>query len=179
MKKRKKEENAKNHIDEEMKNKYTYFFIFFIVIGLAACDSDGVYDQFIPIEEGKWHRDSIYSFTFTIEDTLSIHHIFINNRISGQYPYSRMYMFVNTKFPDNKEIHDTLECILAKSSGQLLGERKLLGKGFGNLYYNKIPYKTNIRFPASGNYTITVEQGMRDAVLPEVFDIGVRVEKAK
>lgn len=137
-----------------------------------------VYDQFKPVPKGNWHRDSLYTFTFTIKDTLSSHHIFINNRISGQYPYSNLYLFVHTTFPDNKEINDTLVCVLAEQSGQLLGNREWLGKGFGNLYYNNIPYKTNVRFPRSGTYKVAIEQGMRDVVLHEVFDIGLSVEKA-
>jgi len=163
-----------------MKTNFLFFLPFgFLSLFLLSCDSDVVYDEFKPIAKGEWHRDSIYTFSFEIQDTLSSHNIYISNRISGQYPYSRMYLFVQTSLPDQKQINDTLECVLAKQSGQLLGNKKWIGKGFGNLYYNKIPYKINIRFPVSGKYEVTIEQGMRDVVLPEVFDIGLRVEKAK
>jgi gliding motility-associated lipoprotein GldH len=163
-----------------MKNRtIQLFFVVALSIVFVSCNSKTIFDEFKSIPETKWHSDSSFAFSFEIIDTLSVHHIFINNRISGQYPYSRMYLFVNTIFPDSKEINDTIECVLAKQSGQLLGERKWLGDGFGNLYSNKIPYKANVRFPVSGTYTIMIQQGMRDEILPEVYDIGISVEKVK
>lgn len=53
------------------------------------------------------------------------------------------------------------------------------GKGSGNLYSYQVPFKTNIKFPAKGNYHFEIEQNMRDNPLHEVSDVGLRVEKAK
>jgi gliding motility-associated lipoprotein GldH len=161
-----------------MKGSFQLLKIFILIFLFNSCDQNGVFDQYVEINKTDWDRDSVLQFNFEIEDTLSVYHIFINNRITAQYPYSRMYLFIETSFPDNKTIKDTLECYLAEQSGRLLGKKQWLGKGFGDIYSNKIPYKTNIRFPNSGEYTVSIEQGMRDKILPHVLDVGLRVEKA-
>ena len=56
---------------------------------------------------------------------------------------------------------------------------KFLGKGFGSVWSNKIRYRTNIRFPFSGNYKFTIEQAMRDEQLEHILSAGIRIEKAK
>lgn len=161
-----------------IRNKIFLALVFSSFI-FISCQNDFVIDEFKHIPKGEWHQDSIVAFTFDVVDTLSVHNMYINNRISGQYPYSKMYLFVHTIFPDNREIKDTLACILAEQSGRLLGKRKFIGEGFGNIYHNQIPFKTYVRFPKAGIYTIKIEQGMRDIVLPEVYDVGISVEKVK
>jgi gliding motility-associated lipoprotein GldH len=47
-----------------------------------------------------------------------------------------------------------------------------------NLLDNRILYKKNIRFPASGNYRVTFEQAMRTPSLEAIRNIGFRLEKA-
>lgn len=161
-----------------MKIRRIHIVLLFICFTtFISCDNNRVFDEYKTIDGANWNKDSIYTFKFEIADTLSSHNILINSRITGQYPYSNMYLFVTTTFPDGKTMKDTLACILAEKSGRLLGKKQWTGRGFGDVWTNKIPYKFNIRFPVSGEYTIDIEQAMYDAILPKVLDIGVRVEK--
>lgn len=153
-------------------------FLLICIIGFAACDSKRVFDEYQAIDNETWNSYKAAKFNFTITDTISSHNIIINNRITSQYAYSNMYLFVHTYFPNGQSINDTLDCVLAAPSGRFLGKRKWLGNGFGNIWLNKIPYKMNVRFPTSGVYTIEIEQGMRDENLHHVLDIGVRIEKS-
>jgi gliding motility-associated lipoprotein GldH len=75
--------------------------------------------------------------------------------------------------PGGKKITDTLECILADENG------KWLGKGTGHIVDNRVPFKRNVIFPDTGKYTFEIEQAMRMEKLPEVYDIGLRIEKVK
>ncbi len=81
-----------------------------------------------------------------------------------------MYLFITTELPNQQVIKDTLECVLADPSG------KWLGKGFGNIWSNKIVYRKNVRFPYTGHYKIILEQAMRDDELKYILDAGVRLE---
>ena len=112
-------------------------------------------------------------FNVDINDTVGIYNLFINTRISGNYKYSNMYLFIDTKLPDNKIIRDTLECILFDYNG------KHLGKGFGSVWSNKIPYRIHTRFPYKGNYEFTIEQAMRTDKLEHVVSAGLRIEKER
>ena len=51
------------------------------------------------------------------------------------------------------------------------------GKGFGDIHELKLPYRSNVFFPLKGEYTFTVQHGMRKEDLKGVYDIGIRIEK--
>ena len=146
-----------------------------ILFAFIACDNNRVFEQNVSFEGEQWHKDSTIIFEVPIADTLAVYNVYFNNRINGKYgyKYQNMYVFIDTYLPYNNHMRDTLECILADNKG------KWLGKGFGSIWSNQIPYKTNIRFPYAGTYKFVIEQAMRDTVLQHVVDAGLRIEKAK
>ena len=38
-------------------------------------------------------------------------------------------------------------------------------------------YLENIKFPYSGDYEVTIQQGMREDILPGITDIGLKIIK--
>ena len=138
---------------------------------LASCDSRLYYEQNRVMDDEEWLRDSVLEFSVPVTDTLQAYNILFNNRITGQYPYSNMYLFITIAAPDKSHQVDTLECILADSHG------KWLGSGFGNVWTNNVYYKKNVKFPKSGTYTFYIEQAMRVEKLPHVLSAGIRIEK--
>jgi gliding motility-associated lipoprotein GldH len=154
-----------------MKIKYGFLFII-VIVALYACDNRRVYEQNYSMKNEAWSRDSVLIFSVNMDDTINQYHIVFNNRITGQYPYCNMYLFITTLMPNHNQRVDTLECFLADEKG------KWLGKGFGNVWSNKIYFKRNVVFPYKGTYTFYVEQAMRADELPHVLDAGLRIEKA-
>lgn len=144
-----------------------------LLLALASCDSNRVFEQNVDFTSETWHKDSIVTFDVQISDSNAIYNVFINSRIRGPYKYNNMYLFVTTELPYNHTLRDTLECILAEADG------KWLGKGFGNIWSNKIPYRKNVKFPYAGIYTFKLEQAMRDDELKYVASAGLRIEKVK
>jgi gliding motility-associated lipoprotein GldH len=138
---------------------------------LTGCDSKRVYEQNIELENGIWNTKNKARFEVTIADTLSPHNFYINVRNAGAYPYSNLYLFLETEFPDKVLARDTIECILADNSG------RWLGSGSGDIWDNQILFKKGVRFRSSGKYIFTIEQAMRVANLPMIMDIGMRIEK--
>lgn len=106
-----------------------------------------------------------------ITDTLSANNVFVNVRNKGNYPNSNLWLFVKIKSPDGNCISDTIEYMLANLAG------KWQGSGIGDIYDNKFPFKSNVRFPVSGEYKIEIQHGMRKSILKGISDIGVSVEK--
>ncbi|MCQ2374862.1 MAG: gliding motility lipoprotein GldH [Salinivirgaceae bacterium] len=143
-----------------------------LALVLCACDKYSVYERNYDMRGEVWKSDSVLVFNANIDDTTVAYNILFNNRITGQYPYSNMYLFITITAPGNMVMRDTLDCVLADNSG------KWLGKGFGGVWSNTVRYKSNILFPRSGNYTIKVEQAMRVSELPHVLDAGLRIERA-
>lgn len=150
--------------------------ISFIVILAAlatSCRHQIIYTANKDFKSHTWHKDSIAYFDFDIDDTLGVYSIFINNRVSGEYKYANLYLFINTWLPDNKHLVDTLECFLADPSG------KWLGRGFGDVWSNSVYFRRNITFPIKGQYRMSLQQAMREDELQYILDAGISIEKAK
>lgn len=143
-----------------------------VILAFTACDNNKVYETYAEMPNENWHIDSLKTFNFDIKDSTAIYHVFVNIRNIGNYEFSNLIIFIKTQMPGDKYIKDTLNCILSDNKG------KWLGTGFGSIWTNSIPYKTNVRFPRSGTYGLEVQHGMRKENLKGISDIGIRIEKA-
>ena len=147
---------------------------------IMSCGNDKVFDQYKPIADARWHKDSIVSFKVNSIDTLSRNNLYVQLRNSKDYPFSNLFLIVGIEFPDNTNIVDTLEYEMADAQG------KFLGTGLTDLKENKLEYKTNVIFPRSGEYQVDIQHAMRksgvvDGVLylEGITDVGLSIEKVK
>lgn len=136
-----------------------------------SCDQKRVYEKNVKISDGIWDIDEKISFDVDIKDTVSLHNFYINIRNTGAYPYSNIFLFVNTEFPDGGRSRDTVECFLADING------KWLGDGSGDIWDNQILFKRGVIFPRMGIYKFEYEHAMRVEQLPFIMDAGLRIEK--
>ena len=154
-------------------NKNTHLaFLFVSFLFFSACDGNRIFEENQAIPNNVWEVDNVLKFDVAIQDTLMPTNFYINIRNSEGYPYSNLFLFVTTIFPNGNTTIDTLECVLADDKG------KWLGSGMGDIYDNQIPFKKNVRFPISGTYTFEIQQGMRKDEIPLIMDAGMRIEKA-
>jgi len=145
---------------------------------LCGCADDVVFQGDAPIPDGAWSNMLKPAFTFSITDTLSKHDVYIDVRHTNDYAYSNLYLFVALEGPGGRSKRDTVECLLADPMGRWLGK----GTGFimaSRTRDAKVLYKLGNRFPANGEYTIRLEQAMRDDPLPGIIDVGVSIERSK
>ena len=84
-------------------------------------------------------------FKIPVRDTLNSNNIYLILRTGSSYPYRNIFLFVTTTSPDGKSITDTLQYDIADEKGNWYG------KGFGDIHELKLPYKSNVFFPVSGN----------------------------
>ncbi len=144
----------------------------FLLIALWACDTNRVFEKYHPINETTWSQDSLVVFNIPVTDTVQNHNLYINVRNDINYNYSNLWLFINIEQPGGKAIKDTFEMVLADPTG------KWLGHGFGGLKTRQVLYRSNVYFPQSGDYKISIQQGMRDSELKGICDVGLRVEKS-
>ncbi len=140
-----------------------------LFIGLfVSCGKRVVYTEFQSLPLAGWAADSVLQFTFDITDTLRTYDVLIHVRHTEQYPYQNMWLFVDGVTPTVSA--DTIEFYLADQRG------KWLGNGWGNLREMPVLYMQQVSFPRTGTYTCYIRQGMRDACLRGINDIGLTVE---
>lgn len=145
----------------------------------ASCDSNRVYDEYKSLS-GSWNKDSIITFNIEAPDTTNQYNLFVNLRNNNDYKYNNLYLIVEMNYPQGKVVADTLLYRMAASDGSFLGE------GFTDVKENKLWYKgyeSPFKFEESGEYTINIQQAMREqgAVngikdLSGVLDVGFRIE---
>lgn len=161
----------------KLKKKRVYSLVQLLLVSLlcffASCDKGRIFEQNQQIPESGWAMTNSVKFDVDIKDPSTPANFYINVRHADGYPYSNLFLFIKTVFPDGKASNDTLECVLADEKG------KWLGSGLGDIYDNQIPFKRNVRFPVAGNYHFEIQQAMRMDNLPLIMDMGLRIEKAE
>ena len=149
------------------------------VVFLVSCDDSIVKTDYKPTTNGSWNKDSVVEFNFTGLDTINKHDMFINIRNDNTFPYSNLFLIAELDYPNGDTVTDTLEYIMAQPDGTWLG------KGYGSIKENKLWYKENIVFPASGVYTLRVSHAMRKngnvagvVNLEGITDVGFEIVKS-
>lgn len=142
-----------------------------IVLG-TACKERPFYETFAPVNKAGWYTDSIASFEFEVEDTLSSYRVFLNFRANNDYPYSNLYLFRRIYSEQGLEYSDTANLIMADAYGKWLGE------GLGELKtFKRVFRRQPLRFTHTGTYRFEIVQAMREDPLIGVEDIGISIYK--
>jgi gliding motility-associated lipoprotein GldH len=146
-------------------------FLITSVMVTQSCDSKRIYEENNRIEKGVWNSKDKAIFHVAIKDTIAGYNFYFNIRNGGDYPYSNLYLFLKTVFPDGRSARDTIECQLADWDG------KWLGSGISDVKFNRFLFQKGVKFPLKGEYVFEVEQAMRVTDLKGILDIGIRLEK--
>jgi gliding motility-associated lipoprotein GldH len=147
------------------------FFLAVSLLIVQSCDSKRFYEENKRIEKSVWNSKDKATFNVMITDIRSSYNFYFNLRNSGDYPFSNIYLFLQTVFPDGRISRDTIECQLADYDG------KWLGTGISDVKFNRFLFQKGVRFQQKGQYIFQVEQAMRVSDLKGISDIGIRLEK--
>lgn len=157
--------------------QFSKYILLFLFIGLgflvSGCDPNRVFEDNTDLADFNWERKNKISFEVDIQDTTSLHNLYVNVRHASHYQYANLFVFITIQFPNGKLAKDTLECRLADETGQWKGE------GMGDIWDNQILWKPNTKFPIPGKYIFEYEHAMREEQVQFVMDVGLRVEKAE
>jgi len=158
-----------------MRNRILLFILLFSFL-FVCCDSNSVFDKYKSVPN-KWHKDSIISFKVIPPDSINTYNLFVTLRTTNDYKFNNLFLIVGMNFPNGKVLKDTLEYKMAKPNGELLGT------GFSDVKENKLWYKEQVVFEESGEYTVNIQQAMREngkvngvIDLEGITDIGFRIE---
>jgi gliding motility-associated lipoprotein GldH len=141
-----------------------------LVVTVLSCQNPTVINEYRAIPVAGWGKTENAKFNFEISDTQRYHNLFINLRITGDYPFCNMYVLVHIHGPEGSHSAERVGLTLATPEG------KWLGRGMGDVISYQLPLITNKVFGTKGKYTIEIEQYMRTDILPYVRDVGLMVE---
>lgn len=156
-----------------MKRRHLLLSAIIAAVFFQSCDSSRVFEENEEIPKSLWSAKQSLVFQTNIDDTVSAHNVYLNIRNAGVYPFSNIFLFINTTLPGGQLDRDTVEIMLATPDG------KWLGKGLGDIWDNQVLFKQQVRFPRAGEYRFEIIQAMRLDPLPGIMDAGIRIERAQ
>lgn len=140
---------------------------------LTACDPNQVFEQNTDFPNYSWDVQQKPAFTFAIQDTTASYDVFFNVRYASAYGFYNLYMKHSLTGPGGPVGPSLLHQVLLMDPKT--GEPK--GSGTGDIYDLQVLALPNRHFTKAGNYTLTLEQYMRQDQLPGLMAVGVRVAK--
>lgn len=145
-----------------------------LMIVLASCNPDLVYDESKKVDPQGWAMNDRLEFDLEIKDTLGYYDFAINVRNTTDYPYSNIFFFIKTIYPDGSITKsDTVECYLSYMDGSWTG------KGTSKIKDNRFWFTQKVIFPQKGVYRFEIQQATRDTNLIGISDIGLHIEYHK
>ena len=147
-----------------------YFMGFVCMNFLQSCDSKRVFEENKSIENDNWHYEYKPFFDVYLQDTLKSYHVYVNLRISSDYKYNNIFLWLHTTNPNNQVEKRRIEIRLADENG------KWKGSGLGDIFDYQFPVYQNIKLTTPGIYHFEVEQNMRDDILKHIKSTGIRIE---
>lgn len=142
---------------------------------LASCMPSPYYQKNYAIPQNAWSYDYKPAFRVEISDTTVYYTMYFLIRHTEAYPYANIWLRIYSQQPgDTTADTSRIEVALAAPSGQWLG------RGMGAVQEHRMiisGQQDRHLFPKAGVYTFTFEQDMRVNPLPEILQVGLRVEK--
>ena len=142
---------------------------------LMACDETRVYEDHVNPPDAFWLADSLARFEFEIDNYQQEYNVLVNIRNGLQFPHANIYIKYALKDSLDAELVGELRNfdLFNTKSGYPVGQ------GSGDIYESQHVLLKNYAFPASGLYQIDLQQYMRYDSLPQIYSVGIRVEKAQ
>lgn len=136
---------------------------------LVACRQDIVYTQFEAVPAAQWAADSAMVFHPVVDDSINHYQMQINIRHTDRYAYQNLWLFVDVAQDSLLLRRDTIEAQMANERGEWYGS------GMSKLTLPMI-YLDDIEL-TQGEYTVTIQQGMREETLKGITEVGLKVVK--
>lgn len=153
---------------------------FLAIVGLllssliyTSCSLDVAYEQMEEINVAGWNYSKPVTFTFNAPDTVNKYNLIFDIRITPDYGYQNLWLFIETTEPDGFVHIDSVNCPLAFPDG------RWIGSGMGDLIDNPILIHQKFRFTKAGEYSLKVKHGMRNDELPNIQNLGVILKRLK
>ena len=140
---------------------------------LASCGSSTFYEKNYDFIDGVWKHDNPSSFDFTISDNNSRYDLLLDIEHSSNFPFENLYLKINTKFPDQSTVSDTLSIEMINRQGAWIG------KCTGENCRLRVVLQEQIKFKNSGDHSIMFEQFTREDNLQGVNSIGLKLLSSK
>lgn len=158
-----------------MNNIIKISFPLIVTLLLSGCLSSPYYQKEYTIPDYKWTYQYQPDFKINITKPNEQHNMQFLIRHTEAYPYANIWLMVHIKKPGDTTFQRVrVEVPLAEPTG------KWLGRGMGEIWEQRMPLnlETDSSFLATaGTWEFKINHDMRMEPLPEILQVGLRVEQ--
>ncbi len=156
-----------------MIRKFNIYAVLGLLWVLYSCSSGVVFEQIEEVDSEGWNYAKPVTVAFSTPDTSNRYNLIFDIRITHEYAYQNLWLFIETTEPDGSKHTDSIDCPMAYPDG------RWLGNGLGDLIDNPILVYRNFKFAETGEYTFKIKHGMRNDYLENVQNVGVILKRVK
>ena len=151
-----------------------YLLVLLLSSFLLSCDESRVFEDHIDQQGAFWLADSTAKFTVGIDNADEEYNILFNIRNGLRFPHSNIYVRYMITDSTGTELASELRNfeLFHSKTGYPLGD------GTGDIYESQFTLLKNYSFANPAEYNISIQQYMRYDSLPEVYSVGLRVERS-
>ncbi len=153
-----------------MKRLLLPIILLFLLVGIAACDSNVIYRHHLLIPNSIWGRENGLLFFMPIEKPIARATFELTIRHTTRIPYRKTRFIIRIESPSGAIRTDTCVASIRDKEG------KLLGRGLGDLWDLDIPILEGYVIDQVGMYEIEIQQAMSRNQLASIQDVGVVVK---
>jgi gliding motility-associated lipoprotein GldH len=150
--------------------KKLILFLFAVPAVLQSCKKIDVYEKTVFLKGFKWEKSFVPEFHFENNSNRS-NTIFVVIRHTNNYPYNNIWVKLTAKSEKDSTIVKNLNIPLSLDNRN----KEWTNKGMDDIHETR--YRVGPFAGAVGNYTFQLENIMRDNPLPEILNVGLRIEK--
>ncbi len=152
---------------------FFYLLPIALYILTAGCGNPPRYQEYFNIPGNSWDTGFHPEFHIDIKDTAAAYQLIFLIRHTDNYPFNNIWLRLDTKAPGDTVFQKLrVEIPLAAPTGQWLG------RGMGELYEQHVAINREANpafFQKKGIYTIRMAQVMRVNALPDIVQVGLRL----
>ncbi len=143
------------------------------ITSINSCGESYFYNQTQVIDESGWKSDEVLSFPFTLNDSTQKYNLFLDVKHLTDYDYQNLYIKIDTEYPDNKILSDTLSFDFATDIGEWNG------KCNGNNCLLRVFLANEVRFKQIGDYKIRISQYSRQDIIKHIKSISFKLQEVE
>jgi len=150
--------------------------IVLIALAFGSCQTSiDVFEKNVVIPDHAWSSNFKPEIKFTVRDTMARYNIYAVIRHTDAYEFNNIWINIYTKIPGDSTMRkQQLDLKLATD------DKGWLGSGMDDIFEHRILITAQPEpLTKAGVYIFRLENIMRVDPLPEVLNVGIRVEKAK
>lgn len=144
----------------------------FCVLLLGACEPNRTFEQNSSISEAQWQQSEPVELSLEISDTVSTYNLYLSVRHTTDYPFSNLWLNLTTTYPSGNSGTLRKQIYLGNNEAMTWN-----GECIRDICLAQIPIVEGHHFSELGEYQFTIEHIMRTNPLPEILDVGLRIEK--